>query len=153
MAVTRSNDFWTLVRFQSHQNQHFSRLSLTSRLNIDECTRRRNISGTLTTLGKIFNETVEEKPFISKQNEITCGKFSHFSWACVFYILSCNNKNEIRLFMFSDVLGCSTHQVSLQNQLLRKTSWNKQTERRAVSQIFHKTHTDKKIITTMQYFL
>ena len=68
--------------------QRVSCLSLASRLNIHECAGRRNTSGTLTTLGTIFNETAEEKPFISKGNEINCGIFSYFSWVCVFYILS-----------------------------------------------------------------
>ena len=68
--------------------QRVSRLSLASRLNTYECARPRNTSGTLTTLGTIFDETAEEKPFISKRNEINCGIFTYFSWACVFHILS-----------------------------------------------------------------
>ena len=62
------------------------RLSLASRLNAHECARRKNTSGTLTTLGTIFNETAEEKLFISKGNEINCGIFSYFSWVRVFYV-------------------------------------------------------------------
>lgn len=87
-ALTPSNDLWPLVRFQTHHiPARFSPVSGQS-ANIHECARRRNTSGTLTTLGTIFNETAEEKPFISKGNEINCGIFSYFSWVCVFYILS-----------------------------------------------------------------
>ena len=56
-----------------------------SLLNTHECTRRRNVSGTLTTLGTIFNETSKEEPFISKLNEINWGSFAYFSWVCVFH--------------------------------------------------------------------
>ena len=72
----------------SRIRQHVSRRSLASRLNTHECTRSRNTSGTLTILGTIFDETAEEKPFISKRYEINCGIFSYFSRACVFHILS-----------------------------------------------------------------
>ena len=114
MAVTRSNDFWILVRFQSHHIPAlFSPVS-------DYSAEYRWMHATK----KHF--WYSEKPFISKRNEISSGILVYFSWACVFYILSCKNKNEIRLFMFSDVLGCSTYQVSLRNQLLRKRTWKKQ---------------------------
>ena len=53
--------------------------------------------------------------------------------------------------MFSDVVGCSTQQESLRNQLLyyAKGPEINKTERHAMSQIFHK---NKNITTTMEYF-
>ena len=43
-----------------------------------------NTSGSLTTLGTIFNETAKEKPFLLKRNEINLVTFHGH----VFYILS-----------------------------------------------------------------
>ena len=111
--------------------QRFSRLSLTIRRNIDECTRRRNTSGTLKSL--LFQSEMK-----------SAAEFQFIFRGHVYFILS-----RAKIKMKFDYSCSRTFQDVLHIKCLYEINYcvkgpeRNKTERRAVSQIFHKKQKQK----------